>query len=1007
MNNISKSMATLWPSVRISFVLTLITISLFLTADFLGVTPSRTQYKLDNRKQLSESLAIMFSTLVSNNDIKKVRSVLSKIVFREDDLLSAGFRLQSGKLLFEMGPHVLQWGDYKGSKSTATHVLVPIYRANKQLGLIELRFKDISDNQGLKIFENPTYKLVLFIFVLGFLSFLFFMLRTLRQIDPSAVVPDRVNAAFDTLSEGLVIIDNKEQIVLANSAFCETIKRTSTELLGFKLSDMNWNNMTEDAGEFLCPWLIAMSTGENSVGDMLLLNISPKDKRIMTVNCAPIKDSQKNQQGILLTFDDVTEIEIQKQQLQVTVTDLESSKQEIQRQNKELHFLATRDPLTGCLNRRSFNELFAESFNQARSQHLELTCIMVDIDHFKRVNDNYGHAVGDDVIRLLADILMSSTRDEDIVSRYGGEEFCIILPGININEAVSVAERIRLKIKKDSIDTFESGPHITASLGVSSILDHAKDPAMLNDQADQALYIAKESGRNRVISWTADSDVKTSAVPEQKAPHSEKAIKDNRIPISDHVKHTQEINQLQAQILQLENAASIFSDQLQREQNYDKKTGLPNQTLFYDRTKQALEKATRQNYLTAMLILEFDLISLANNSFGMEIAEKMLALLTERIVSVFRKTDSITLFGFNSNNLMISRFEGDEFGVLLTDLEDRKVVTWAVKRIFDAISLPISFEDKHINATCKIGISIFPEDAGTAEELFSHANTAMSFLLKDNTVNNFQFYDPEMQKISLKQLGLETEIKRAIKNEEWILYYQPKVNISTNKIVGVEALIRWNHPERGILSPFEFIDFAEDRGLIIEIGDWVIRTACKQAKIWSDKGFDIKVAINISAVQLRQEKLSNQILEIIKETQIHPQQLELEVTETMLMNNVDVAINTLNRLHCRGLSISIDDFGTGYSSLGYLKHLPIDILKIDRVFIKDIMTDDYDKNIVKTVISMAHGLNLKVIAEGVETQEQYTLLKDMSCDEIQGYLFSKPVDAESATKLLEQKEPFF
>ena len=1004
MNNIGKSMATLWPSIRISLVLVLITVSLILSADFLGVTPNKTQYELDNRKQLSESLAIMFSAMVSDNDLNKVRTVLSTIVLRNDDLLSAGFRLKSNKLLFEIGPHVSQWADYKGTISTSSHVLVPIYRGRKHLGTIELRFKNLSGSEGLEIFNNPTYRLVLFVFVLGFFSFLFFMLRTLRQINPSAVVPGRVNAAFDTLSEGLVILDNDEQIVLANSAFCEMVERNTTELLGFKLSDMKWNDPVEDAGDFLCPWLIAMSTGESSIGEMLLLDINPKDRRMLTINSAPIHDSEKNLQGILLTFDDVTEIEVQKQQLQQTVSDLESSKQEIQRQNKELHFLATRDPLTGCLNRRSFNDLFAESFNHARSHHLELTCIMVDIDHFKRVNDNYGHGIGDDVIKLLADVLNSCTRDEDIVSRYGGEEFCIVLPGINISEALSVAERIRLKVKKETIDTFEAGPHITASFGVSSILDHAKDPAKLNDQADQALYIAKESGRNRVINWSADPNTQPLAIPVLKEPYSENKNTQNRIPITDHVKQLQEINQLQAQIKQLENTASLVSDQLQREQNYDKQTGLPKQSLFHDRIKQALEKATRENRLTALLILEFDLISQANNSYGMEIAEKMFASLTERIVSVFRLTDSITLFNYDTNDLMISRFEADEFGVLLNDLKDRQVVTWAVKRIFEAMSLPISFEDKHINVTCKIGISIFPEDARSAEELFSHANTAKTFAQKDNEVNNFQFYDPEMQRISLKHLGLEAEIIRAIKNEEWVLHYQPKINTLTKKIMGVEALVRWNHPERGLLSPYEFIAFSEQRGLIIEISDWIMRTACKQAKIWSDQGFDLKVAVNISAVQLRQEKLSGQILDIIKETQIHPRQLELEVTETMLMNNVDMAINTLNRLHCRGLSISIDDFGTGYSSLGYLKHLPIDILKIDRVFITDIMTDEYDKNIVESIISLAHGLNLKVIAEGVETQEQYEALRELSCDEIQGYLFSKPVDAETATKLLEQNE---
>lgn len=999
MSLVNKSTATLWPAARISLVLILITTSLILFADLLGVVPSQTKYELDNRKQLSESMAVMFSAMASENDIKKVRAVLSKIVLREDQLLSAGFRMNSGNLLFEVGAHTQQWGDYKENKSSSTHVLVPIYKSKKPLGYIELRFSELLSMQNLGFFQTPLYQLILFIFILGFLGFLFFILRTLHQIDPAAVIPDRVNAAFDTLSEGLVILDDKEQIVLANKAFSELVNRDSAKLLGVKLSSLSWKMAAEDAGEVLYPWLMALSLGDSTVGDMMVLE-SVDDSHTLTINCAPILDSKGGQQGILLTFDDVTEIELQKQQLQTTVSELKTSEKEIHRQNKELHYLATRDPMTGCLNRRSFNEMFAEAFADARRLDEELTCIMVDIDHFKLVNDNYGHGVGDEVIKLLANVLLSSTRDEDIVSRYGGEEFCIVLPRINIEEAVSIAERIRLKIKKDSEMSFDPGPHIKASLGVSSIYDHAKDPAELNDQADQALYVAKETGRNRVISWTADGKVTT----EPDLEIEEISDDENRIPLSDQTKHAEEINQLQVQIRQLENAATDASDQLLNQKNFDKLTGLPSQTLFYDRLKQSIDRAARQNQLTAVLIINFDLFAQANNSYGLDVAEKMFRLLSDRINAIFRSTDTIAIVNFDE--VTVSRFEGDEFGILLPDLDDHLMVTWTVKRVFDALSKPVSYENKEVNVTCSIGISVFPEDASTAEELLSHANTAKSFESKDFTKNSFQFYDASMQERSLKQLGLEVEIKRAIKNEEWVLYYQPKVDISTHKIKGMEALIRWNHPERGLLSPFEFIEFAEERGFIVEIGEWVLRTACQQVKTWSDKGFDIKMAVNLSSVQLYRAQLSNQILEIIKETKIKPQQLELEVTETMLMVNLETAVQTLNRLHCNGITISVDDFGTGYSSFGYLKNLPIDVLKIDRLFVKDLMTDDYDKNIVNTIISMAHGMDLKVIAEGVETLDQHKLLQEMSCDEIQGYLFSKPVDAESATKLLEHKKPF-
>jgi len=1000
MSVISKSIGTLWPAIRISFVLVLITTSLILTADLMGITPNKSLYELESRKQLSESMAVLFSALATESDIKKLRTVLSKIVVREEEVLSAGFRMRTGKLLFEVGPHNQLWGEYKNNKSTTTHVLVPIFRQNMQLGLIELRFSELAGTNGIDVFKNPTYQLILFVFVLGFFSFLFFILRTLRQIDPAAVIPDRVNAAFDTLSEGLVVLDDKEQIVLANKAFSDLVKLDAIKLLGFKLSTLNWKLAEEEPGEVLYPWLIAMSTGESSVGDMLVLEVSADVHHTVTVNCAPIKDAQGSQQGLLLTFDDVTEIEVQKQRLQVTVSDLEVSKKEIQRQNKELHYLATRDPMTGCLNRRSFNEKFAESFANARSQDVELTCIMVDIDHFKLVNDNYGHGVGDDVIKMLASILLSSTRDEDIVSRYGGEEFCIILPGLDVDEAVSIAERIRLKIKKDSISTFESGPHITASLGVSSIYDHAKDPAELNDQADQALYVAKESGRNRVVRWVENAKPTTENAP------SEKEEGDDRISLSNQDQYVEEVKQLQVQIKQLESTASGVSDQLLNEQDFDKLTGLPSQTLFYDRLKQSIERAGRKNQSVAILAIEFDLFPQANNSYGLDVAEQMFGLLSTKISEIFRITDTVAILNFDSKDVTVSRFERDGFGILLSDLEDDLMVTWTVKRVFEELNQPISLDEKQINVTCNIGISIYPEDARSAEELLSHANTAKTFENKGLSKNNFQFYDNSMQQRSLKQLDLEIEIKRAINNNEWELYYQPKVDIETQAICGVEALIRWNHPERGLLSPFEFIEFAEERGFIAEIGRWVLLTACKQAKIWSDKGFDIKIAVNLSAIQLHQEKLCNQILSIIQETQIKPRLLELEVTETMLMEKLETAIKTLNRLHCSGVSIAIDDFGTGYSSLGYLKHLPINVLKIDRLFIRDLDTDEYDQNIVGTVISMAHGMGLKVVAEGVETIEQYKLLQQMSCDEIQGYLFSKPVNVKDATKLLEQKSPF-
>lgn len=999
MNNITKSLATLWPSIRISFALVLITISMILIADLFGLFPNQKEFELESRKQFSESLAVMFSTMVNEKELKIIRPVLSKIVLRRDDVLSAGFRYKTGKLLFSVGSHKQYWAGHTEDKSTSTHVKIPIVEGNRELGAIELSFVPLVNNEGLGAFNNAIYKLILFVTVSGFFAFLFFMLRTIRQIDPASVIPDRVNSAFDTLSEGVVIIDDREQIVLANSAFTEMVKRDSSKLLGFKLSELEWQLASGDVGDVLYPWLIAMESGESGMGDILNLAVDADSTRTLVINSAPIIDNDDKQQGILLTFDDVTDLELQRQQLQGMVLDLESSKKEVQRKNKELHLLATRDPLTNCFNRRSFNELFAKEFDNAQTHDEQLCCLMVDLDHFKKVNDNYGHAVGDEVIKMLADILRSSTREQDIVGRYGGEEFCVVLPGLDINAATSVAERIRLKMKHESTNKYQSaGPRVTASIGAATLKDMASDPAELTDQADQALYIAKDAGRNRVVRWSKDPYVEADKQAEE---HIENSA-DNRILITDHSQYSEEIRRLQDQIKQLENTAENFSEQLQREQNYDHLTSLPNQALFYERVTQAIEQSDRKGTMTAMLVIDIDLFSQVNNSFGRETADKMFVSLTDRLVDTFSTPDDKTGLLLDEDAITIARFNGDELGVLLTDINYSHTVAWAAKRIIEALSKSVTCDDKQVTISSKLGISLYPDDSNSPEELISHSGMARSYARKEITLEDYQFYDPEMKTLSLKQLSLESEIRTAIKNDEWILHYQPKMDLLTNEIKSVEALIRWNHPARGVLGPFEFITLAEERGLINDIGKWVLRTACQQAKKWSEQGIELCVAVNLSAVQIQQDNFFELVLDIIEETGIYPRQLELEVTETILMDNVDLAVEVLNRLHSRGVSISIDDFGTGYSSLSYLKQLPITSLKIDRIFIQDLMTDNYDQNIVESVIAMAHGMKLKVIAEGVETQEQLDYLKEISCNEMQGFLLSKAIDSDAIVALLEK-----
>jgi len=1000
MNKITSSLAMIWPSARISFALVLITISMILIADLLGIFPNHAKYELENRKQFSESLAVVFSTMANEQALTKIRPVLAKIVDRQEDVLSAGFRYSTGKLLFSVGPHTENWAGHIEEKSTSTHVKVPIIRGNKILGTIELNYAPLSNEDSFGVFNNAIYKLILFISISGFCAFLFFIVRTIRQIDPSSVVPNRVNSAFDTLSEGVVIVDDQEQIVLANSAFSEMVNRDPETLLGFKLSEFDWQSAPGEAGDILYPWLISMASGESGIGDILGLKVSSNTVRTLVINSAPILDNDDKQQGILLTFDDVTDLEIQRQKLQQMVSDLESSQKEVQRKNKELHFLATRDPMTNCFNRRSFNELFAEAFEHAQQKKEQLCCLMIDLDHFKNVNDTYGHGVGDEVIKMLAEILHSTTRDQDIVGRYGGEEFCIVLPELNIDAAMSVAERIRLKMKDKSIKTYQSaGPRVTASIGVSRIEDKAVDPAALTEQADQALYVAKDSGRNRVVRWSKEPYVETAQTVEEEVDTQT----NQRISLSAHSQYEEEIKRLEEQVVQLKTTADSVSEQLQHEQNFDKLTGLPNQSLFYDQIIKAVETSEKQGLLTAILVLDIDLFSQVNNSFGRDIADEMFMVLTNRLIELFNNDNSSSPI-LKSNDITIARFNNDEIGILLSNLNGRMTLTLAAKRILGIMSNVVNYDDKQVNVSCKVGISIYPEDASSPDELIDHASIARSYARKNNALDDYQFYTANMQEESLQQLHLESEIRTAIDEQQWALYYQPKMDITSGHIHSVEALIRWQHPERGLVGPIEFVPLAEERGLITEIGEWVIREVCRQIKIWSKDGIELKVAINLSTIQLKQVGFSDLLLDMIKEEDIAPWQIELEVTETILMDNIDTALKVLNHFYSKGISISIDDFGTGYSSLSYLKKLPISALKIDRAFIKDIMTDNYDKNIVNSVISMAHGMGLSVIAEGVETQQQLDLLEQMACDEMQGYLLSKAVDADTVVKLLDESK---
>jgi diguanylate cyclase (GGDEF)-like protein/PAS domain S-box-containing protein len=429
-------------------------------------------------------------------------------------------------------------------------------------------------------------------------------------------------------------------------------------------------------------------------------------------------------------------------------------------------------------------------------------------------------------------------------------------------------------------------------------------------------------------------------------------------------------------------------DNVKNHAYYDTLTGLPNRLLLHDRLEFTLNHARRNQKLVAVLLLDVNRFKLINDTFGYTAGDALLQEIGTRLKSCLRDVDAV----FRSGD--------DEFAIILDDVNQPEDSSKVAQRIVDTCAIPFNIADHELYATISIGISLFPFDSPNHEGLLKNAEDAM-IRAKDLGINNYQHYKPAMNNRAFEQLTLEHNLRKALIQKEFVVFYQPQVNLKTQKITGAEALVRWNNPELGMISPGQFIPIAEETGLILPIGEWVLITACTQMVKWEEQyKMGLTISVNLSARQFLQQDIVTTVRTILNETGLNPKQLELEITESLGMKNPELTLRTLRELKDMGIHISIDDFGTGYSSLSYLKKFPIDTLKIDRSFVSDIQTDPNDAAIVLATIALAHTMHLKVIAEGVEQIEQAEFLSLHECEEMQGFLFSQPVPAEEFSKLL-------
>ena len=494
---------------------------------------------------------------------------------------------------------------------------------------------------------------------------------------------------------------------------------------------------------------------------------------------------------------------------------------------------------------------------------------------------------------------------------------------------------------------------------------------------------------SRDVLATAGEDLAHLRKWEVRAAETKQAASDDHITMLQQANANLVIATIEAQKLAEQVQAS--KAQLDHLAHHDILTDLPNRILMHDRIGQAIELARRQDRQLAVMFLDVDRFKNINDSLGHTVGDQLLMSIAQRLVECVRHSDTV------------SRQGGDEFIILLADVEHAEDAALSARKMLSALARPHHIDRHDIHVDASIGISIYPDDGQDADSLIKSADTAM-YHAKENGGNNYKFFEQDMNARAVQRLTIETDLRLALGRQEFLLHYQPIIDLQSGAIVGVEALARWRHPHRGLILPEHFIWIAEDSGLIEPIGAWILREACKQARAWQDAGLPpIPVAVNISAVQFRHKDFLENLTGILKDAGLAPRYLELELTESVLMHDADAAVSVLKDLKAIGVRLAIDDFGTGYSGLSYLKRFPVDTLKIDKSFMHGItqVTDDSDDAaIVAAVIGLGKSLNQRVIAEGVETREQLAFLQARGCSEGQGLYFSRPVTAQEVAELL-------
>ncbi len=957
---------TLIRPVQLAISLVLMTIGVLFTAELLGIGPDNRENLRQARTTAAESLAVQLSVFASTGDDAAVKRTVSNFVERSKDVRVATLVRADGRVLAGHGELELL-DNPATSAATLTHLTLPILNGNRNWGEVRVVF----ESAGIAARELSWF---LFFGFFSFVSFALFLSRVLNQLDPGRVVPDRVETAFDLFSAGVVILDERLRIVMANQAAGKIVGRPIRDITGLTMDEWPWL----ENENWQSPWTTTLHSGLAVSDQQLRLTGEDGVEKIFSVSCAAVGTASEAR-GVLVTLDDLTPIQYQNRELSEALRELQRTKESISIKNSELELLAKIDPLTGIANRRTLMEQFAFDFMHAKSRGMPLACIMCDIDHFKTVNDTFGHAVGDDVIRAVADTLRNICREKDTIGRYGGEEFVIVLPELDAGSAAEVAERARIAVIALASGTRLPVKSLSVSFGIAVLSDEMSECALLVDAADKALYTAKDSGRNCIAVY--DGLDRESTVSES--------------TVSVHVSKE---DHSMARVIELEALLNERERVHQSLFEFDVLTGIPMRTLFLQRVETELIRAERSAMHVGVISFELRELDRIITSFGHAASDALVIEFVDRLEKGLRATDIVSEL---TSEHSLSRVTSNEYGMLLSDLVDTASAMIVVTRLKRLLKKPFLVAHQRVYVGANIGIALAAPAEWKAAELFEQASEArLRAAAKPDKVSH-EFSSAILDDQSHDYIRLEADLHDALERDELEIWFQPKFDLSERQVTGMEALLRWKHETRGFVSPVVFVAVAEANGLIGRLSTLVLNKTLEQISLWTTMGFDdLCVSVNVSPMQLRAESLVSETIEALKSSGVSGNRLEIELTETSVLERPEEARIALQKLRAEGISISMDDFGTGYTSLALLADLPLDTVKIDRSFVSAMSDSPRSQAVVESIITMAHALKLRVVGEGVETNEELEILARFGCDEVQGYLISRPQPAKDITEFL-------